>query len=312
MRILLVAVAAFAASALIGAHARDGGTPTEAPAADSPATDDGALSDEERWRADFLARLEPRVGEVKIEAAKATLNVPEDYYFLGAADARAVLEEAWGNPPDESTLGMLFPKGMTPFDGGAWTAVFSYEEDGYVSDKDASKIDYDDLLKQMRKDAVASNEWRAENGYVPIEIVGWAEPPGYNAETHKLYWAKELKFGEAEKNTLNYDIRVLGRKGVLVIGFIADIDSLPGIRAAAPAVLDMASFDEGARYADYEKGVDKVAAYGLAGLIAGGAIAKKTGLLAAIAVFGKKFIVLILAGLAGAGAWLRRMFSKKS
>jgi uncharacterized membrane-anchored protein len=75
--------------------------------------------------------------------------------------------------------------------------------------------------------------------------------------------------------------------------------------------LDLASFDEGSRYADYQPGIDKKAAYGLAGLITGGLIAKKVGLLAAVALFAKKFLAIIIAGLVAAGASLRRMLTKK-
>jgi uncharacterized membrane-anchored protein len=287
--------------------------------AQEPATSESAMDEQAavnaaskvQWAADFIAKLDAKTGIIKIDAAKATLNVPEAYYYLDAEDARAVLEEAWGNPPDETVLGMLLPAGMTPLDDGAWAATFSYQEDGYVSDKDAAKTDYAKVLKDMQKDAVESNKWRVENNYTPIEIVGWAEPPIYSADTHKIYWAKELKFGDAAVNTLNYDIRVLGRSGVLVIGFIADMTALPKIREAAPEVLDLASFDEGARYADFKKG-DKIAAYGLAGLVAGGLIAKKTGLIAAILLFGKKFIAIIAVAAAGLFAAVRKFFAKKS
>ncbi len=312
MIIQKLAAAALLAATPIAAIAQE--TATSSPAAASAETADRAAVDaasKVQWAKEFLAKLDAQTGIIKIDAAKATLNVPEAYYYLGAEDARAVLEEAWGNPPDETTLGMLLPAGVTPLDDGAWAATFSYQEDGYVSDKDAAKADYDKVLKDMQKDAVESNEWRVENNYAPIEIVGWAEPPTYSADTHKIYWAKELKFGDASVNTLNYDIRVLGRSGVLVIGFIADMTSLPGIREAAPAVLDLASFDEGARYADFKKG-DKIATYGLAGLVAGGLIAKKTGLLAAILLFGKKFIAIIAVAAAGLFAGVRKFFGRKT
>ncbi|HBS35191.1 MAG TPA: DUF2167 domain-containing protein [Parvularcula sp.] len=265
------------------------------------------------WSAEeqaFLDKLDRKTGAVKIGAAKATLNVPETLYFLDAEDARAVLEEAWGNPPDESTLGMILPAGATPLDDGVWAATISFSDEGYVSDDDAGKINYDELMASMQEDARASNAWRDENGYPKVDLVGWAEPPTYDAGSHKLYWAKELKFGESEVNTLNYDIRVLGRSGVLVIGFIADMNALPEIRAAAPEVLSVAAFDEGARYADYQHGVDKKAAYGLAGLITGGVIAKKAGLFAAIAIFAKKFVGIIVAGLVAAAAYVRKFFKK--
>lgn len=294
-----VAIVAASFFIAVAASAQESGSPPAAPA-----------TDEARNAREFLAKLDQRTGAIKIDAANVTLTVPQDYYFLDAEDARAVLEEAWGNPPDETTLGMLLPAGRTPLDEGVWAATFSYQEDGYVSDEDAGKIKYDELLKTLQDDAQASNAWREENGYDKIEIIGWAESPSYNAETKKMYWAKELNFGGSDRNTLNYDIRVLGRKGVLVISFIAGIDALPDIRAAAPAVLGLAAFDEGSRYADYQPGVDKKAAFGLAGLITGGLIAKKVGLLAAVALFAKKFLAIIIAGLVAAGAFLRRMLTK--
>ncbi|MEL7487013.1 MAG: DUF2167 domain-containing protein [Pseudomonadota bacterium] len=259
----------------------------------------------------FLERLQPMVGEVTLPAAKATLDVPDAYYFLDADGARAVLEEAWGNPPDENVLGMIFPAGATPLDYGVWGATIHYSGDGYVSDKDAQKINYAEMMTDLQEATNSENPWRVENGYEPVQLVGWAEAPTYDGLSNKMYWAKELKFGDAPVNTLNYDIRVLGRGGALVISFIADMNALPSIRETAPTVLAMANFDPGATYADYQPGVDRKAAYGLAGLVGGAAIAKKTGLLAAIILFGKKFIGVIAIGAVAAFGALRKMISGK-
>lgn len=257
----------------------------------------------------YLASLSPLQGDVELKQAKATLDIPETHYFLDAEDANSVLEDAWGNPPGEGVLGMIFPAGSSPLDQDVWGATISYSDDGYVTDEDAGKIDYADMMRDIKKAQTDGNKWRVENGYEPIEIIGWAETPSYDPETRKLYWAKELKFGEAETHTLNYDIRALGRKGALVISFIASINSLDDIRRSTPAVLEMTQFNPGSTYADYQPGVDKKAAYGIAGLIGGAAIAKKTGLLAAIVLFGKKFIVLILAGLVALAGAAKQFFS---
>ena len=257
----------------------------------------------------YLSELSPQRGLVELKSAHATLDVPNGFYFLPKNDARSVIEDVWGNPPDADILGMLFPAGMTPLDMSAWGVAIYYNNDGYVSDEDADAIDYDDMMRDMIADQDANNEWRVKNNYEPIQMIGWAETPSYNAGTHKLYWAKEMKFGEQDENTLNYDIRVLGRRGALVMSFIASMDQLADVKNAAPMVLDMTNFDAGSTYADYKPGSDKKAAYGIAGLIGGAAIAKKTGLLAAILLFGKKFIVLILAGIAAAFGAVKRMLA---
>lgn len=260
---------------------------------------------------EFLESLSPLQGEIVLTKAKATITVPQTHYFLGAEDAQTVISDAWGNPPDDTILGMIFPAGASPLDLQTWGATVTYSDDGYVSDDDANEIDYDELLRGIKTDQQTANVWREENGYDKIEVIGWAETPSYNAATHKLYWAKELTFDGQDFNTLNYDIRVLGRRGALVIRFIATMDELADIRQSTPAVLSMAQFNAGSTYAEYEAGVDKKAAYGIAGLIGGAAIAKKTGILAAILLFGKKFFVLILAGIAAAFGAVKRMFTGK-
>lgn len=90
---------------------------------------------------------------------------------------------------------------------------------------------------------------------------------------------------------------------------VAGMPQLPQVRAAAASFSKAASFETGARYADFNESTDEKADYGLAGLVAAGvgvAAAKKFGLLALLLAFGKKFVVLILAALGGAVGWFRR------
>lgn len=256
----------------------------------------------------FLDSLNFRSGTVVVGSNLATLNLPENLVFLDGADAERVLVEAWGNPPDEKLpLGMILPKGVSPLADESWAVTVEYEENGYVSDEDAADIDYDDMLKDLQDGAKAENTWRAENGYEPIAIVGWASAPHYDAAGKKLHWAKEVKFGDSEDHILNYNIRVLGRKGVLVLNFIAGMHQLPQIEENLPAVLAMTDFNDGNRYADFNPDLDEVAAYGIGALIAGKAAAK-VGLLAAALVLFKKlwFLPVLLIG------WVwRRMSGKK-
>jgi len=250
---------------------------------------------------DFLESLDYKQGHVELRGGFAAIDVPEGYYYLGTKDAERVLVDAWGNPPgEEPTLGMIFPVGMTPLDGGGWAVEITWEEIGYVSDADADQIDYADLLKEMQRDTADESAWRAENGYETVMLVGWAAEPRYDRDTRRLHWAQELRFGGNEANSLNYNIRVLGRKGVLVMNFIAEMEDLPAVQAALPDVLALASFGEGARYADFDPSIDQVAAVGISGLIAGKVLAK-TGMLALALAFLKKGWILLV--LAFGGVW---------
>ena len=253
--------------------------------------------------------MDRRHGEIKLPNGVATLHVPESFYYLGSQDAEKVLVQVWGNPPGagSDTLGMLFPAQATPFDDGAWAVTIEYEEDGHVSDKDADEIDYDELLSQMKDSAREASEQRVKNGYEPMELVGWAAKPYYDKDSHKLHWAKELKFGDDENHTLNYNIRVLGRKGVLVLNFIAGMDQKALIDSKVESVLAIADFDDGNKYSDFNPDVDKIAAYGIGALVAGTVLAKPGFLMAALLLL-KKFGIFILVGL---GALFKGIFGRK-
>ncbi|MFT4763545.1 MAG: putative membrane-anchored protein [Oleispira sp.] len=273
-------------------------------------TADSALSEQEQynqWATQFLNSIQPQSGSITIEEAGATLNIPENFYFLNAEDAERVLVEAWGNPPGQNALGMLFPAGVSPLDSEAWAVTIAYEEEGYVSDENAEDIDYDELLEQMQEDTRASSIERDKMGYGTVSLVGWASAPYYDASSNKLHWAKEIRFDGTEENTLNYNVRVLGRKGVLVLDFIAGMNQLPLIKQNLGAVLDIAEFDQGASYADFNPDLDKVAAYGIGALVAGKVIAK-TGFLVVALLFLKKFGIFILLGL---GALYKMVFKRK-
>jgi uncharacterized membrane-anchored protein len=250
-----------------------------------------------KWARQIWDSMDRQTGEIVLPNGVATLHVPDDFYYLNPRDTEKVLVEVWGNPPGQQKLGMLFPQDSTPFDSNSWGVTIDYEADGYVKDDDADEIDYDELLAQMQEDAAETNKERKQLGYESVQLVGWAAKPFYDKSSHKLHWAKELKFGQQEVNTLNYNIRVLGRKGVLVLNFIAGIDQKSVIDSQVNNVLAIAEFNPGYRYSEFNPDIDTVAAYGIGGLVAGKVLAK-TGILAALLVFLKKFGVFILIGIA--------------
>jgi len=272
------------------------------------AANDSTLTEQEKyqqWAENFWNSLNRLTGEIKLPNAVATLNVPDEFYYLSPSDAEKVLVDVWGNPPGQNTLGMLFPAQMTPFDGDAWAVTIEYEEDGYVSDADADDINYSELLTGMKSDTQLASDERVKEGYETLELVGWASPPYYDKASHKLHWAKEIKFGSRDINTLNYNIRVLGKKGVLVLNFIASINQKELIASNLPSVLAIAEFDQGAKYSDFNPDIDDVAAYGIGALVAGKVIAK-TGFLAAAIIFLKKFAIIFIVAL---GAFFKKLFS---
>jgi len=246
----------------------------------------------------LVKNLKYQQGEISLQDGLAKLTVPKEFNFLGPDDTETVLVKLWGNPPaHRKPLGLLIPAGLTPISSNAWVVTIDYSADGYVKDDDAAKINYDELLKKMQKSIADENPERQKSGYPAITLVGWAAPPHYDAASHKLYWAKQIQFEGEREDTLNYSIRMLGRRGVLELNAIASFRQFDEIDRQTPQILGMVDFKEGSRYADFDPKVDKVAKYGIAGLVAGGLLvaAAKVGLFKALLVgllAAKKFIII--------------------
>jgi uncharacterized membrane-anchored protein len=251
------------------------------------------------------SNMKYQTGQITLGDSIANIQVPAGFKYLDAEQSNYVLEDLWGNPEDPSVLGMLFPETSGVLNDGAWGFIITYEQMGFVEDDDADDIDYDDLLEEMQTDTETSNVDRKEAGYDPITLVGWAAKPFYDEKNKVLHWAKELKFGEAEFSTLNYNVRVLGRKGVLVLNAVASMDQLPEVTETIAPVLSAVTFTDGNKYSDFDPEVDEIAAWTVGGLVAGKVLAK-----AGILAFFLKYIKLIGIGIAalcgGAWKWYKR------
>jgi uncharacterized membrane-anchored protein len=276
----------------------------------------GARADADADRRDAInTKFQWQEGDVAVAEGAATLHIGQGFRFLDAEQSRHVLVDLWGNPPESAggVLGMVFPASSGPASREGWGVVVTYDKDGWISDEGAAKIDYDELMADMQRGVAARNEERKKQGFQAVQLKGWAEPPHYDAAAHKLYWAKRLSFEGAPEDTLNYDIRVLGRHGVLVLNAVSSAGQLETIKSDMERLLPLVEFNEGHRYADYVPGKDKVAEYGLAALVAGGAaLAVKGGLLKWLIGGLIAFKKVIVVGAVGAAAAVRRFFSGRS
>lgn len=248
-----------------------------------------------------------QTGKVDFKNENAFINVPKGFKFLDGKQTQYILHDLWGNPEDTTILGSLVPdnKGVTYSD--SWIFVITYQNDGFVKDDDADDIDYDDLLKEMKEDTKTANEERKLAGYDSAELVGWASKPFYDNNLKVLHWAKEIKFGKSESNTLNYDLRVLGRKGMFNVSAVANMTELAEVKASIPNIIKSVQFNDGNKYSDFDSSTDTVAAWTIGGLVAGKVLAK-VGFFALIAKFGK---VIFLALIGGFAALKKFVFGKK-
>lgn len=257
-----------------------------------------------------LEGIRYREGVQELPGGMARLELPGGYRYLEPEDARKVVVDLWGNPPEAAAniLGMVVPEGEHLASPDSWAIVVSFSEDGHVDDHDADEIDYEELLTQLKESSRLSNEERKAAGFETMDLVAWAVAPRYDKEHKVLHWAKRFDVPDSEQDTLNYDVRVLGRRGVLSMNGIANMSRVADIEAASPALVSMLRFNEGHRYADFDPATDKKADYSLAGLLVGGAVAAK---LAAKAGFFAKFGKLILLGAIGLGVVAKKVAGRR-
>ena len=236
--------------------------------------------------------IEGRIGNI------AAIKVAEDRAFLDGPNTRRFLELN-GNPPRDDRYALVDPR-------SDWFAIFFFENTGYV--KDDEKLDPDALLASLQAHDKDRNAERERLGMPPLHTDGWHVPPHYDLATKRLEWGVRLRGGRSEAPIVNYSIRLLGRRGVMHAVLVSEPEHLDRDVAEFKAALGGYEFLSGERYAEFRAG-DRIAEYGLAALVLGGAaaVATKSGFGKAIA----KFVVVGGAALGSAVVALFRRLTRR-
>ena len=271
------------------------------PTAPGPQPGDASLAPAQKAVVEKLRALKWVRGPQQVTVSgNSTLRVPEGYVFLEPSDTTKFLEMN-ENPSDGKTV-MVAPGDL------AWTAYLEFEDTGYIKDDD--KIDADALLKSLKEGTEASNAQRQQRGWQPIHVVDWASKPQYNTQTRRLEWATILQSTGGQG--VNFFTKVLGRRGTTSVVLVVDPADLGAAERSLNAVLDGYAFNAGETYAEWKQG-DKVAEYGLAALILGGAaaVATKKGLWAVLGGFIAAGWKLLVAAAVAISAVVRRFFKRQ-
>lgn len=244
-----------------------------------------------------IAKLDWTIGPAQGDiGGTANINVPQGSLFLTPVGSRRFLE-LLGNLGSDNTY-TFAPRDLS------WFSVFSFDASGYV--KDDEKIDPDELLAILKKSNAASNEERKRRGLRTVLLESWYIPPHYDVQSKRLEWGTKLR-GEDGDVSVNYTVRLLGRSGVMSATLVSEPSTFDNDVKAFKTNLGGFDFISGQKYSEFRTG-DKVAEYGLAALVVGGAAAAaaKGGLFK----FLGKFIWLGVFALGGLWAAFRKFFSR--
>lgn len=247
---------------------------------------------------------------------QATLSLPEGFGFIPQKEAAAFMKLI-GNRTGDEFMGMLVPL-ATAADtrGGQWFVSLDYDAAGYIKDDDAKHWDSDKLLQSLKEGTEAGNADRMSAGIPPLMVTRWIQAPVYEPGSHRLTWSAEAKNkdGTDTDPTINYNTYVLGREGYISLNLVTEASTVDQDKTEAGKLLGAVDFKSGKRYSDFNSSTDKVAAYGLAALVAGVA-AKKLGLIALIGAglvkFSKVIIIAVVAFGAGISRWFKARFGRK-
>ena len=232
----------------------------------------------------------------------AQIDIPAGYTFIDGKSTRELMK-ALGEPSSGHELGLLSPTNRD------WSLIFEFSNIGYVKDDEKDKLDADKLLESIKRGTAEANKERVRAGHRPLEVVGWEVPPKYDSVTHNLEWS--VRATSDDRPILNYNTRLLGRKGVMEVVLIVEPDKLPATLPVFRNLLTGYSFLTGQNYAEFRPG-DKVAKYGLAALVLGGTAvgAAKLGLLGPVLLFFKKAWKLVVVAIAALAASFKKLFGR--
>lgn len=280
---------------------------TDAPTPPSPEELQKLLADMAKQQDDFNRAIGVKNGPMDGDMGVASIRIPEGFTFTDGAGAKK-WAELTTNPVSGKEIGLVGPA------DGSYLVLFEFDDVGYVKDDEKDDLDADALLESIKEAAVAFNEQRVSAGVPAMNVLGWEQAPKFNDQAKALEWC--VRAESAGQPSLNFNTRLLGRRGVVSVTLMFGGDvTFEQVLPAFRTLIGGFSFKQGETYSEFKSG-DRVAAYGLAALIAGGgvALAAKTGLLSKLGLLvakGGKLIIIGVIGVFGAiGTAFKKFFGR--
>jgi uncharacterized membrane-anchored protein len=227
---------------------------------------------------------------------QAVLHLPKGEIFVPQPQADRLLD-LFGNPGSNPDMpGLILPRDPR----ATWYMTVRFRATGYIKDDDARTWNADEMLASLKVGTDEQNRERAKAGIAQMDVVGWSEPPRYDASMQRLVWAltSRVMGAKAEEPTLvNYNTYALGREGYFTMNMVTALADLPRLKPVAEQQLAALDYKAGKHYADFNAASDRVAAYGLASLVVG-SIQPRAGAIPTADALTKAFMKYLLPGAA--------------
>lgn len=216
------------------------------------------------------SKIKYHTGNIKLAGGKFNLRVPEEFFFIDAVQSRYILEELWGNLPDPEVAGMIVRKGFQPSKLiNDYSFVIGYSDIGHISAQKDAELNHDELLASLKDNMTRSNESRLDMGLNTMTVNGWVMVPNFDDYKKALYWATRISANGSDEEILNYNLRLLGKTGVIKINAVATLDQLSDIKRTLPLIIAQTKFAAEERFEAYREGSDRESNQNLTSLITG-------------------------------------------
>ena len=238
-----------------------------------------------------------KAGPIDVPLAdQAVLHLPAAEVFVPQPQADKLLA-SFGNPgADPEMLGVILPRDPR----ATWAMPVRFHQSGFIKDDEARTWDADAMLRSLRLGTEEQNREREKAGMPSLDVIGWSEPPRYDAAQQRLAWAMTATVAGARPDapqSVNYNTFALGRQGYFSLDMLTALADLPTLKPVADQQIAALEFNVGKRYADFDPKVDRVAGYGLVGLVVGAADHKES-VVAQVLAFARQYAALLIAALA--------------
>jgi uncharacterized membrane-anchored protein len=237
-----------------------------------------------------------KIGPIDVPLAdQAVLHLPAAEVFVPQPQADRLLA-SFGNPvADPEMLGVILPRDPR----ATWAMPVRFHKSGFIKDDDARTWDADAMLRSLRQGTEEQNRDREKAGIPGLAVTGWSEAPQYDAARQRLAWAMTASVigakADAPQN-VNYNTFALGREGYLSLVMLAALPDLTVLKPVADRQIAALEYNAGKRYADFDPRTDRVAGYGLVGLVVGAADHKESVVAQGLAM-ARQYAGLIIAAL---------------